>query len=114
MLPRFDVIGVSVHAVNPTLALDHISRWIEEGERRYVVFANVHGVTECLRDPALRSAYAGAGLVAPDGMPLVWLGRQRGQPETRRVYGPDTMLLVCERAARHGWPCFFYGGAPGV
>jgi exopolysaccharide biosynthesis WecB/TagA/CpsF family protein len=69
---------------------------------------------EASRNSALRRAYAAAGLTVPDGMPLVWMGRLRGLRSVRRVYGPDMVLLVCERAAREGWSCFFYGGAPGV
>jgi N-acetylglucosaminyldiphosphoundecaprenol N-acetyl-beta-D-mannosaminyltransferase len=54
-----------------------------------------------------------AGLVTPDGMPLVWLGRLKGL-EAKRVYGPDLMLLTCEMAARKGYSHYFYGGMPGV
>lgn len=111
---RYDVVGTAVDAVDPAATLEEIGRWIRDGERRYVAFVNVHGIMEAARDPALRRAYAGAGLNVPDGMPLVWMGRLRGHGGVRRVYGPDTVLLVCERAAREGWSCFFYGGAPGV
>jgi N-acetylglucosaminyldiphosphoundecaprenol N-acetyl-beta-D-mannosaminyltransferase len=31
-----------------------------------------------------------------------------------RVYGPDLVLAVLERAAAEGWRTYFYGGAPGV
>jgi N-acetylglucosaminyldiphosphoundecaprenol N-acetyl-beta-D-mannosaminyltransferase len=42
---------------------------------------------------------------------MVWLGRRRGHPHVRRVYGPDLMLdLLAVPGLRH----FFYGGAPGV
>jgi N-acetylglucosaminyldiphosphoundecaprenol N-acetyl-beta-D-mannosaminyltransferase len=114
MAGRYDVVGIAVDAVDPAATLEEIGRWIRDGERRYVAFVNVHGVMEAARDPALRRAYAGAGLTVPDGMPLVWMGRLRGHANVRRVYGPDMVLIVCERAAREGWSCFFYGGAPGV
>jgi N-acetylglucosaminyldiphosphoundecaprenol N-acetyl-beta-D-mannosaminyltransferase len=114
MPARYDVLGPRVDAVDPAATLDEMARWIHAGERRYVVFANVHGVMEASRDPAVRRAYDESGLTVPDGMPLVWLGRRQGQAGVRRVYGPDTVLLVCERASREGWPCFFHGGPPGV
>ncbi|PYQ47308.1 MAG: hypothetical protein DMF78_24110, partial [Acidobacteria bacterium] len=114
MNARYDVVGTWIDAVDPAATLDAIAGWIRDGERRYVAFANVHGIIEASRDPGLRRAYAGASLTVPDGMPLVWMGRLSGQGGVRRVYGPDTLLLVCERAAREGWSCFFYGGAPGV
>jgi N-acetylglucosaminyldiphosphoundecaprenol N-acetyl-beta-D-mannosaminyltransferase len=50
-------------------------------------------------------------MVTPDGMPVVWVARWSGHPNVSRVYGPDLMLAVLERARhRH----FFYGGGPGV
>ena len=48
-------------------------------------------------------------MVTPDGMPLVWACRHAGCTATSRVYGPDLMLEVCERAAQRGWSSFFYG-----
>jgi N-acetylglucosaminyldiphosphoundecaprenol N-acetyl-beta-D-mannosaminyltransferase len=94
--------------------MEEIDRWFREGAREYVVFANVHGVMEGRRDEATRRAFNGAGLTVADGMPVVWMGRLAGHGSVRRVYGPDMVLLVCQEAARRGWSCFFYGGAPGV
>jgi N-acetylglucosaminyldiphosphoundecaprenol N-acetyl-beta-D-mannosaminyltransferase len=68
---------------------------------------------EAQNDGVLREAY-NEGLTVPDGMPLVWMGRLLGRGEVRRVYGPDTTLLLCEAAAREGWRCYFYGGGEGV
>ena len=53
------------------------------------------------------------GIVEPDGMPLVWLGRAEGQP-VERVCGPDFMPALLQRGIPHGRTHFFYGGAPGV
>ena len=51
------------------------------------------------RRGSLRSKFhRRAGLVTPDGMPLVFLARWMGHPNTRRVYGPDLMLAACERS----------------
>ncbi|MBD2019678.1 WecB/TagA/CpsF family glycosyltransferase, partial [Leptolyngbya sp. FACHB-36] len=50
----------------------------------------------------------------PDGMPLVWGLRWLGVPRQSRVYGPDLMLGLCQRAAREQIPIYLYGGAPAV
>ncbi len=47
-------------------------------------------------------------------MPLVWLSRLYGWRNTRRVYGPDLMLDLCERSLATGYRHFFYGGQEGV
>jgi N-acetylglucosaminyldiphosphoundecaprenol N-acetyl-beta-D-mannosaminyltransferase len=69
---------------------------------------------ECRRSEAVLAAHRGAGLVACDGMPLVWSGRWAGIKTTERVYGPDFLLAFSERARDRGWRSFYFGGAPGV
>ncbi len=110
----FPVLTVQVHALDAARALDIIEGWIRGGGRKYVCALTVHGVMEAHRQPAVSAAYAGAGLVVPDGMPLVWAGHLSGHPETGRVYGPDLTLALCGVAAREGWSCYFYGGGEGV
>lgn len=112
--PRFDVLGVKVSAIDVDGALDTIEGWIATGERRYVCVTGVHGVMESQRDPALLGIHNAAGMVTPDGMPLVFLGRLKGHRKMDRVYGPDLMAAVCERSVGEGWCHYFYGGAPGV
>jgi N-acetylglucosaminyldiphosphoundecaprenol N-acetyl-beta-D-mannosaminyltransferase len=113
-VPRVDVLGVEVSAINMDDALDVIDGWITSGEHQYVCVTGVHGVMESQRDPALRRIHNAAGLVTPDGMPLVWLSRVHGQRRTTRVYGPDLMLALCERSIATGYRHFFYGGGEGV
>lgn len=111
---RVDVLGVHVSAVDPAAALDEITSWVEQRRREYVCVTGVHGVMESQDDPALREVHNRSGLTVPDGMPLVWCAHKAGFAETRRVYGPDLMLAVLERAAERGWGSYLYGGAEGV
>jgi len=113
-LKRINILGVGVSALTMPLALEQIGGWIERGERRYVCCTNTHLITEAQSKPALREALNQAGLVTPDGMPLVWLSRRLGQPEVGRVYGPDLLLAACEAGLGRGWRHYFYGGGPGV
>jgi len=111
---RYGVLGVWVDAVDQRRAQDVIEDWIARAEPGYVCVSNVHSVMEARRDESLRAVLNAAGLAVPDGMPLVWVARLRGCRDVRRVYGPDLTLQLCERAARRGYRCFFYGGGPGV
>jgi N-acetylglucosaminyldiphosphoundecaprenol N-acetyl-beta-D-mannosaminyltransferase len=113
-LPRANILGVGVSAINLEKALRTIEAWITRRERHYVCVTGVHGVMESWRDQGLRRIHNAAGLVTPDGMPLVWLSRVMGFRQVERVYGPDLMLSMCERSAKQGYRQFFYGGAPGV
>lgn len=114
MEPRVNILGVRVSVLTVPDAVATVERWIADGERRYVCVTGVHGVMESRRDPALRAIHNAAGLVTADGMPLVWLSRRRGYPAAERVYGPDLMLALCERAAARGYSNFLMGGAPGT
>ncbi len=113
-IPRADILGVGVSTINMEMALNSIIDWISKREPHYVCVSNVHAVMECQRDPELKRIHNAAGLVTPDGMPLVWLSRFMGFPHVERVYGPDLMLAVCEHSAKRGYRHFFYGGAPRV
>jgi N-acetylglucosaminyldiphosphoundecaprenol N-acetyl-beta-D-mannosaminyltransferase len=62
----------------------------------------------------IRQAMNQADLVTPDGMPLVWGLRLLGRRDASRVYGPDLMPLVLERAEREEIPVGFYGASQPV
>ena len=113
-IPRVDVLGVRISAINPQMALDEIERWIVTPEPHYVCVTGVHGVMESQRDRELREIHNGSGLTTPDGMPMVWAGRRAGAHWMKRVYGPELMLLLCQRAAERGWTSYFYGGKDGI
>jgi N-acetylglucosaminyldiphosphoundecaprenol N-acetyl-beta-D-mannosaminyltransferase len=113
-IPRVDVLGVGVSAIDMDRAVAEVSHWIEEREQHYVCITGVHGVMESQCDPELLAIHNASGLTTPDGMPLVWAGRRAGMAHMRRVYGPDLMLAVCALAADRGWSCFFYGADEGV
>lgn len=111
---RVDVLGVLVSAIDLPTAVNRIEHWVETGARQYVCVTGVHGVMESQRDPALKDIHNRAGMTTPDGMPLVWSGHRAGAPHMSRVYGPDLMLATLDRAVRHGWSSYLYGGAPGT
>ena len=96
------------------MTLDVIEGWIARRERHYVTITSVHGVIESEADDQLRLIHNRAGLVAPDGMPLVWLGWLNRLRHVARVSGPDLMALLCERSPAKGYRHYFYGGKDGV
>lgn len=109
-----NVLGVKVSAVNMGIALDTIDTWIKSREHHFVTVTGVHGIMESQRDPNLRHIHNAAGMVTPDGMPMVWYNHWQGNKHVDRVYGPDLMLALCEQSEREGYKHFFYGGAEGI
>jgi N-acetylglucosaminyldiphosphoundecaprenol N-acetyl-beta-D-mannosaminyltransferase len=86
MLPRLNVMGVGVSAINMDDALGTIAAWVERGERRYVCALNAHSIVEASSDPSLRRIHNEAGLATPDGMPLVWLLKGAGYKAAERHF----------------------------
>ena len=111
---RVNILGVGVSAVDIPLVVETLESWIAQGTPHYVCVTGVHGVMESQRDEGLRQIHNSAGLVTPDGMPIVWLSHIQGHRQVRRVYGPDLMLAVCERSVPNQYGHFLYGGGESV
>ena len=114
MMDRFNVLGVAVSAISMADALAAIERWIAERTPNYVCITGVHGVMESQSDPELKAIHNRAGMVTPDGMPLVWLAHLNAKAKVERVYGPDLFLEVAALSLRHGYRHFYYGGGDRV
>jgi N-acetylglucosaminyldiphosphoundecaprenol N-acetyl-beta-D-mannosaminyltransferase len=113
-LPRVNILGVGVTALNMKLALDETEALLQRGDQGYVCVTGVHGIMEAQADERFREILNRSFLTTPDGMPTVWLGRLHGFRQMSRVYGPDYMLGLCERSVARGYRHFLYGGKEGV
>lgn len=111
---QINVLGVGVHATDPQGIASFLKACIQEGRKGYVCLTGVHGIMEAQRDPGLKSIFADALVVAPDGMPTVWIGHLQGFTEMRRVFGPDLMLDIFRRNEFRDSVHFLCGGEPGV
>ena len=111
---KVNVLGVGVHAVNMHSTATILECHIRTNTKGYVCLTGVHGIMEVQRDSDLRSVFAEALLVVPDGMPTVWLGHLQGFRTMERVFGPDLMLEIIGRNEFRDCVHFFCGGAPGV
>lgn len=111
---RHNILGVNISATNLELTITAIDEWMSRKESHYVCVTSVHGIIESQTDDNLRQIHNQAGLVTPDGMPLVWLTRLNGFQNVERVYGPDLMYALCKHSIQKGYRHFFYGGEPGI
>ena len=109
-LPAQELLGIPVGVVDYRQVLDWVDDVVAADGREYVCVAAVHTVMACEEDPDLREAVLGAGVVLPDGMPLVWALNRLGHDMGDRVYGPELMDRACARAARTGQALYLYGG----
>ena len=111
---QVNVLGVGVHAVDMHKAASILEALIRQRTKGYVCLTGVHGIMEAQRDPSLKTIFAEATLVAPDGMPTVWMGRLKGFSAMHRVFGPDLMVDIIGREEFCNCIHFFCGGEPGV
>ena len=108
------LIGLHVGVTSYDIAITQLLNWVNENDSHYICIANVHMAMEAYDSASYRKIVNSADLVTPDGMPLVWMIRLKGQCDQQRVYGPTLMLHVLEAASRENIPVGFYGGKPEV
>ncbi|MGB0414389.1 MAG: WecB/TagA/CpsF family glycosyltransferase [Coraliomargarita sp.] len=105
-----DVIGIPLSNVDYETATTRIIDWAQRYEHRTVCVCNVHSTTSSRWNPTLRRALLKADMNTADGMPLVWMLRKLGAPDSSRVYGPNLMLHLLEQANRESMRVALYGG----
>jgi N-acetylglucosaminyldiphosphoundecaprenol N-acetyl-beta-D-mannosaminyltransferase len=109
------ILGQRVDPVSKaTAAKAVVERALSGPPATYICLTNVHTTVEAQRSEDLRRAVDDAYLSVPDGMPLTWILRRRGHPETEKVSGIEYIPLVAKLGLEHDLRHFFYGGAPGV
>ena len=108
----FDILGVPVNGASFEAVLARVLDAPDSGERLAMHFATAHSMVEAHDHPEVGEALR-AGLVEPDGMPLVWLGRRSGL-KVERVCGPDFMPALIAAGVPRGRSHFFLGGTPGT
>ena len=110
-----NVVGVLVDTVDYEAAVSRILNAASTRKPFGVSALAVHGVMIGATDPEHRYRLNSLDLVVPDGQPVRWaIQLLYGLTLPDRVYGPRLMLIVCERAAKEGFPVFLYGSKRGV
>jgi N-acetylglucosaminyldiphosphoundecaprenol N-acetyl-beta-D-mannosaminyltransferase len=75
---------------------------------------NAAKIVNMRRDPELRAAVAGCGLVLADGQSVVWASRLLRAPLPERVAGIDLFLRLLAEAEKRGLTVYFLGARPDV
>lgn len=91
-------------------AVKRVAELAEQAEGSYVCFGTVHMIMESYDSPEFAEKVNAAGMIIPDGMPLVWMQRLQGRRNATRVRANDLMIMLCEYAEKHGLRVGFYGG----
>jgi N-acetylglucosaminyldiphosphoundecaprenol N-acetyl-beta-D-mannosaminyltransferase len=114
--PPVSLFGMRIDPLTMSEAVEEIYGWVAgRGTCRYVVTPNVDHAVLFQRHAGLRVAYAEAGLVLADGMPVLWASRLLRRGLRQRVPGSDLVPALFAAAG----PCrplsvFLLGAGPGV
>ena len=108
---KLDVLGVWIDAVDYAAAVERIFSAARQRRPLTVSALAVHGVMTGVLNSAHRYRLNHFDLLVPDGQPVRWALRwlhRTNLPD--RVYGPNLMWQVCQRAVTEGLSIFLYGG----
>ena len=108
------ILGVPISLIDLKTAVGTILRWTQNCIGNYVCVRDVHGLMISLRDPAMMDIHRAAGMITPDGMPLVWMSKWRSKLPVGRVCGTDLVDALCNAGQGKGLRHYFFGGKPGV
>jgi N-acetylglucosaminyldiphosphoundecaprenol N-acetyl-beta-D-mannosaminyltransferase len=86
----------------------------QAGRGGWVATPNIDICRQSRQNPAIRDLVQSATLVVPDGMPLIWAARLRGDPLAERVTGSSLIFSLSSAAAHAGLSVYMLGGNPGV
>ena len=103
------VIGFPITALPFESQIKLILEWAKHRLSKAVCIANVHMLVEAYRDTNFAAVLQGADLVAPDGMPLVWMLELLGSSKQDRVAGLDVLEALCDGATTARVQVFFLG-----
>lgn len=112
--PNQLILSVPISLVDLKMAVGTILLWTQNRVAKYVCVRDVHGLMISLRNPALMDIHRAAGMVTPDGMPLVWISKWRSKLPVKRVCGADLVDALCNDGQSSGLRHYFYGGKPGI
>ncbi len=111
---RVDVLGVAFDNVTPEEAADRALALLEEDGPHLVATPNPEIVQRANKDRAFAEILAGADLVVPDGVGVIYAAKILGRPLKSRVPGIDLAAALMGRVVGTGKRLFLLGAAPGV
>ena len=111
---RIWLAGFEFDLLTEAEVVQHIASESQGGRGGWVATPNIDICQRARRDPAIRDLVRGATLVVPDGMPLLWAARLRGDSLAERVTGSSLIFSLTSAAATAGLSVYMLGGDPGV
>lgn len=111
MFPRFNVLGVGVHAACLRQTLTFLMNATSEKEKGYVCTAGVEALVRAHDDSSFRNILNQSLLTVADDCRVATVGRLSGHTCLTPVDTNELMLQLCRRSSAHALRHFFIGSA---
>jgi N-acetylglucosaminyldiphosphoundecaprenol N-acetyl-beta-D-mannosaminyltransferase len=111
---RTRLAGFEFDLLTETEVVQHIVTECQAGRGGWVATPNIDICRHARRNRSARDLVQGATLVVPDGMPLLWAARLRGDSLVERVTGSSLIFSLSSAAASARLSIYLLGGNPGV
>ncbi|WP_009632917.1 WecB/TagA/CpsF family glycosyltransferase [Synechocystis sp. PCC 7509] len=112
--PIVNLLGSPVTALSFDTQIKTILEWASNYESRFICVANVHMLMEAYWKSEFSLILKKADMVAPDGMPLVWMMKLMGIRQQNRVAGMDVLMELCRLATKQNISIFFLGSEESI
>lgn len=110
-----NILGILISPITYDDAVQFVIRAGQERRSAAISALAVHGVMTGVLDREQKFRLNEFDLLVPDGQPVRWaLNLMYKSRLTDRVYGPNLMLKICERAAAEGVSIYLYGSTDAV
>lgn len=106
-----ELFGIQVANANMKEAAEYIGKLALNNTPCYVGGLNLNQLLLITNNKKMNSIYRNAGMVFPDGQPIVWMAKDLKRPLTAKLSGPDLVMEVCRVAAETSLSIYLLGGA---
>ncbi|MDW5265149.1 MULTISPECIES: WecB/TagA/CpsF family glycosyltransferase [Acidobacteriaceae] len=114
-LGKKNVLGILIDAVDYEAVISFVFERSRQKRGAMISALAVHGVMTGVLDAEHKFRLNGFDLLVPDGQPVRWvMNWLYGTNLLDRVYGPELMRKICERAASEGTSIYLYGSTTPV
>lgn len=115
ILQKINILGILIDAVDYEAAIFFVFECARQNRGATISALAVHGVMTGVLDPEHKFRLNDFDLLVPDGQPVRWvMNWLYGTRLLNRVYGPELMRKICERAAKEGTSIYLYGSTKSV
>ena len=108
------ILGIPIHNVTMTEAIQRIHQLLNEGRPRQVCFVNADCANLAYQDADYRTTLQQAALSLADGIGLKLAGKLLGRDIKQNVNGTDLFPRLCEALEQTEHGIYLLGAQPGV